>query len=231
MKRCMKIFLILAILLALPLPALAAPVGKITALEGNVDITAGDKARNAKLGDAVNAGDILRAKSKSKAEVTFLDGNILRLAESTRVRITDYQPGEGKTTTLDLFRGKTQNIVSGLARDAKYEIRTPPAVCGVRGTSFFAFFQDGQSGFVPTIGTIYGYNRTMPGDVKIVTTGQAIMILAANLPPVIQPATPNELNRHMQDTALNEGAPTTTPTTIGDTPPTPPPPPPPPPKN
>jgi len=145
-------------------------------------------ARAVKLGDPVNVGDILRAKSKSRAEVTFLDGNILRLAENTRVRITDYQPGEGKTTTLDLFRGKTQNIVSGLARNARYELHTPTAVVGVRGTDFIAFFQSGVSGFIPKEGTIYGYNRNMPKDIKTVSPGQAIMVFAPDKPPVVQPA-------------------------------------------
>ena len=241
MKRRMNFLFILAIFLALPLTALAAPVGKITALEGNVDITAGSKARDAKLGEAVNAGDILRAKSKSKAEVTFLDGNIVRLAENTRIRITDYQSGAKKTSILDLFRGKVQNIVTGLAKDARYEVRTPTAVCGVRGTNFIAFFQNGVSGFAPREGTIYGYNRTMPETVRTVTAGLAIMVLGASQPPTIQPMSSTDLDRHMQDaTPMGpQGAPpsggdtttattaaTTTPTTVGDTPPPPPPPPP-----
>jgi hypothetical protein len=204
MKRFTTILMILAILLALPLALLAAPVGKITNIEGNVDITAGEKARTANLGDTVNAGEILRAKSKAKAEITFVDGNILRLAENTRVRITDYQIGEGKTSTLDLFRGKTQSIVSALAKNARYEVHTPTAVCGVRGTNFIAFFQNGVSGFVPKEGTIYGYNRNMPQDVKIVTPGQAIMVTASNKPAAIQPATSSEVEKHVSDTAPTE---------------------------
>ncbi|TSA46398.1 MAG: hypothetical protein D4R56_03945, partial [Deltaproteobacteria bacterium] len=207
MKRLTKIFGILAILiilLALPIAVLAASVGKISSLEGNVDITAAGKVRSVQIGDPVNAGDILRAKSKSKAEVTFLDGNILRLAENTRVRITDYQPGEGKTTTLDLFRGKTQNIILGLAKNARYELQTPTAVVGVRGTDFIAFFQNGVSGFIPKEGTIYGYNRTMPTDIKIVTPGQAIMVFAADKPPLIQPATSADVQKHVKETAPEE---------------------------
>ncbi|MBU1743609.1 MAG: FecR family protein, partial [Proteobacteria bacterium] len=204
MKRFTTILAILVILLALPLVLLAAPVGKITHIEGNVDITVGEKARTANLGEAVNSGEIMRAKSKSRAEITFVDGNILRLAENTRVRITDYQVGEGKTSTLDLFRGKTQSIVSGLAKNARYEIHTPTAVAGVRGTNFIAFFQNGVSGFVPREGAIYGYNRNMPLDVKTVSPGQAIMVTAADKPPTIQPATSSEVEKHVSDTAPTE---------------------------
>ena len=204
MKRCLNFLFILVILLALPLTVLAAPVGKLTAVEGNVDITAGGKAREAKPGDAVAAGDILRAKSKSRAEVTFLDGNILRLAEGTRIRITDYQRGEGKTSTIDLFRGKTQNIVAGLGKNAKYEVRTPTSIVGVRGTNFIAFFLNGISGFIPKEGTIYGFNRTMPRDIKIVTPGQAIMVFAPDKPPVVQPATSADVEKHLKDTTPGE---------------------------
>ncbi|MDP3143587.1 MAG: FecR family protein, partial [Candidatus Omnitrophota bacterium] len=136
--------------------------------------------------------------------ITFADGNILRLAENTRVRITDYQMGEGKTSTLDLFRGKTQSIVSGLSKNARYEIHTPTAVAGVRGTDFIAFFLNGVSGFVPKDGTIYGYNRNMPEDVKTVIPGQAIMVPAANKPATIQPATSTEVEKHVSDTAPTE---------------------------
>jgi hypothetical protein len=204
MKNFTKLLLILTVLLALPLTLLAAPVGKITHIEGNVDITVDEKARTANIGDAVNSGEILRAKNKSRAEITFADGNILRLAENTRVRITDYQMGEGKTSTMDLFRGKTQSIVSGLAKNGRYEVHTPTAVCGVRGTNFIAFFQNGVSGFVPKEGTIYGYNRSMPQDVKTVTPGQAIMVTAPNKPATIQPATSTEVEKHVSDTAPAE---------------------------
>ncbi len=205
MKRFSAFMYVLSVLLVLPLLSAAAPVGTVTALEGNVDIASGEKAaRNAKLGDSVSVGDILRAKSKSRAEVTFQDGNILRLAESTRVRITEYQAREGSTTTLELFRGKTQNIVSGLARDARYEVRTPNAVVGVRGTNFIAFFQNGVSGFLPREGTIYGYNRAIPQEVRVVTPGQAIMVFAVDRPAVIQPATAADVNRHLKDTTPGE---------------------------
>ncbi len=202
MQRVMKTAGILAslLMLVLPLSALGAPVGKITHVEGRVDVTAGDKTRPANPGDPVDIGDILRAKSKARAEVTFLDGNIIRLAENTRIRITGYQAGEGKTSTLELFRGKAQNIVSALAKNARYEVHTPTAVCGVRGTDFFAFFLDGVSGFIPKEGILYGYSRSMPQEVKIVTVGQAILVPAANRPAVIQPANVGEVEKHLQDT-------------------------------
>ncbi|MEI6315628.1 MAG: FecR domain-containing protein, partial [Syntrophus sp. (in: bacteria)] len=128
MKKIILILMVLVVAaLILPVAVLAAPIGKITALEGKVDMTpAGAKdAVPVAVGVSVNAGDILRAKSKSKAEITFPDGNILRLAENTRVRVTQYQPEEGKKSYVNLFRGKTVAVVDKLKKGANFEVHTP----------------------------------------------------------------------------------------------------------
>jgi len=171
------IIAVLAILLFLPMAALAAPVGKITQIEGNVDVTrSGQSALKAAVGDPVRQGDILRAKSKSKAEVTFDDGNILRLAEGTRVRITQYDNRENQKSYVDLFRGKTQSVVKNLRKGGAYEVHTPTAIAGVRGTILISFFINGVSGAVLKDGPGYGYNRNMPADVKNIAPGQAMIV-------------------------------------------------------
>jgi hypothetical protein len=193
------------LLLLLPLAALGAPAGKITHVEGRADVTAGGKTVPAQLDGPVDNGDILRTKSGARAEVTFRDGNILRLAENTRIRITEYEPAEGKGSRLDLFRGKVQNIVSGLARNARYEVHTPTSVCGVRGTDFFAFYLDGISGFIPREGTLYTFSLSMPQVERIVAVGQAVLVRAADQPPAVRPIRAGEVDTHLRDTAPGEG--------------------------
>ena len=107
---------------------------------------------------------------------------------------------------MDLFRGKTQSIVSNLAQNARYEIRTPTAVAGVRGTNFIAFFLNGVSGFIPKVGTIYGFNRNMPKDVKVIRPGRAIFVMGFNQPPTEQPATSGEVDKHIADTEPKQEA-------------------------
>jgi hypothetical protein len=112
-----KLLLLNAILFAtfliLPQATQASPVGTFTYLEGKVDITSpGKMAIPAGLETEVNIGDIIRAKSRSKAEITFTDGNILRIAQNTRVEITEYMMGEEESSEiLNLYRGKIQSIV------------------------------------------------------------------------------------------------------------------------
>ncbi len=210
MKRKSAIILFLAMFLIFPMLALAAPVGKFTAIEGSVDVTPpGKEAVSAKLGDELNVGDIIRTKSKSKCEVAFIDGSILRLAENSRLRVSEFkQEKEERSATLNLFRGKIQNIVKTVAGTAaersKYEIHMPTAVCGVRGTNFFAFFQAGVSGAIFTEGTGYGYSLNRPQEVRTITVGQSMVVTSPDLPPVIKPATAVEIDQHQKDTTPSE---------------------------
>ena len=205
-RKSVIIIALLAFMLLLPLLALAAPVGKFTSIEGNVDVTPpGKEAIKVNLGDPVNVGDIIRTKSKAKCEVAFLDGTILRLAENSRLRVSEFSQDQGqRNATLNLFRGKIQNIVATVAGAAaeksKYEIRTPTSVCGVRGTQFFAYYQAGVSGAVVTEGTVYAFSVNRPGEVRTVGAGQAMIVTNANTPPTVRTATTNETEQHQKDT-------------------------------
>ncbi len=205
-RKSVIVIALLALLLLLPLLAQAAPVGKFTSIEGAVDVTSpGKEAIKANLGDSLNVGDIIRTKSKSKSEVTFLDGTVLRIAESSRLRVSEFaQQQEQRTAILNLFRGKIQNIVKTLAgasaEKSKYEIHTPTAVCGVRGTQFFAYHQAGVSGAVVTEGTIYAFSANKPGEVRNIGAGQAMVVINANTPPAVRTATTTETEQHQKDT-------------------------------
>jgi hypothetical protein len=209
-KSSLIIMSLLALLVALPVLAQAAPVGKFTSVEGNVDVTIpGKPAVKAILGDPLNVGDIIRTKSKSKCEVAFVDGSILRLAKSSRLRVTEFaREKEGRIATLNLFRGKIQNIVNTIpgaeSAGSKFEIYTPTAVIGIRGTNFFCFFLKGVSGAVFKEGEGYGYSLNRPDEVKTIKAGQAMLVTSPDIPPVIRPATELEIKQNEKDTAPPE---------------------------
>ena len=90
-----SLMIILLILVAFTAIVHAAPAGKVTNLDGRADITApGKPAKALAIGDTVNVGDILRTKSAAKCEVTWIDGSIARLAENSRLQVTEYNLGK-----------------------------------------------------------------------------------------------------------------------------------------
>jgi hypothetical protein len=210
MKRTTLVLLAAILLAFFPSLAQASAVGKFTHVEGRVDvIPPGQPARAAALGDEVSIGDTLRTKSQSKAEVTFNDGNVLRLAERTAMVISEYMVDQESTSgTLKLSRGKIQNIVKvtggrifGRDKKDRFEVHTPTAIVGVRGTDFFTYHTRGISGALFQEGKGYGFSANRPEEVKDISAGQAMVVVSADQVPVIKPATDVEIKLHINDTA------------------------------
>ncbi len=133
----------------------AVPVGKISSLEGRVDVLKPGKsiATPVKLNDPVDVGDIYRAKSNSKAEITFVNKNLVRIASNTRLEIQQYMiEGDTSTGVMKLHRGRVQAVaaeelvkkVGAFAEGKnKVEIHTQNAVAGIRGTNMIVFIERG----------------------------------------------------------------------------------------
>ncbi|PKN35517.1 MAG: hypothetical protein CVU61_03125 [Deltaproteobacteria bacterium HGW-Deltaproteobacteria-19] len=187
-------------------PVLAAPVGKVTHLEGKADLTApGGKAQVLKLGDPINNGDILRTKSKAKVGIIFTDGNTLWLAEKTRMKISRYNTAEKSHNYFDLFRGKSRTVVTKLSRGSRMEVHTPTAVCGVRGTIIIGLFMNGESAFFLQGGAGYGYSKSEPGKEVAIPAGSGMVVTNEKAEPVVKPSTATDIEQHMQDTSAGTG--------------------------
>ena len=206
------IFIFLSFLF--PCQLLGATIGKITYLEGNVDITKPEeKAREVKDGDEIFEKDIIRTKSSSKCEITFNDSNILRIGNSSRVEISSYfLEGDDKDTIFSLSRGNIQNIVKsklaslfGSKSKRKFEIHTKTAVIGVRGTDFFTYFTKNISGAVFKEGSGYCYNLKTPDKIYLIEAGQTFILTGPDVQPVLRPATPGEMSIQEEITSPTSG--------------------------
>jgi hypothetical protein len=64
----------------------------------------------------------------------------------------------------------------------RFEIHTPNAVAGVRGTDIYAFYFNNISVFLTSDGMAYVYNRDTPGAVTVLPAGYMTTVLGSNLP-------------------------------------------------
>jgi hypothetical protein len=161
-------------------------------------------------GMEVDTGDIVRTKSDSKVEITLVDASVLRLAEKTRVKIDKYllEGAERKDGSMTLYRGKVRAVVSKASSgDApgKFEIHTPTAVAGVRGTDFFVFHQLGVSGIMVTLGKVDVLNPNHPGSNQLVTAGNVVLVKDGERPQLPRPASSVEGDKHDNDTKIGSG--------------------------
>ena len=184
----------------------AEPVGRITAVEGKVELLKAGAlpASPAKAGDPVFARDIVRTKSDSRAEVTFNDGNRIKIAQRSRVDISEYTADRG---IIGLPRGKVEAIVdkkgptkiSTSQEGHRFEIHTATAVAGVRGTDFFVFTGMNVTGILVKEGSVYAYNPNFPKNVVTVPAGSITMVPEKSPPRTPRPATPGEMQAHEKD--------------------------------
>ena len=68
-------------------------VGRFSLIVGQVDLLKGGKlpAISAKMEAGVEPGDIIRTKSRGKAQLTMVDDSVITLAPESRLAIADYQ--------------------------------------------------------------------------------------------------------------------------------------------
>jgi hypothetical protein len=173
--------------------SLAAPIGKITQVQGRVDVlkTGKNMAAPVSLGAPVDIGDIYRAKTNSKAEITFINNNILRIAPATKVEIKEYMAeGNRSSAVMRLHRGRVQAIsgeefikrVAAFAEGNKFEVHTPNAVAGIRGSDMLVGFNQGTTLVIFIAGHGYLYNPESPQVFTPIVAGQMSFVTGEGTP-------------------------------------------------
>jgi FecR protein len=155
MRKCAFFWMVVAILalqVGLLSPVQAEVVGQITQVEGQVDLLKGGNlpAKPVKLQDKLESGDVVRTKSLSKAQITFIDNSIITLSPESRLAVDEYQftPAQQKrNAVLNLFYGMAHVVVNQLFKvdQPDFVIKTQTAVTGVRGTDFGVRIQPNSS--------------------------------------------------------------------------------------
>lgn len=204
-KGIYRISTLLLLLFSLVSPAWAAEtIGTTVAVSGQVDLLRGGTlpATALKKGDAVAVGDFVRTKSNSSAEILFKDGNLIKIGPRSRIDINEYA-AEQDTRTLSLSRGKVEAIVAPPTqhetreRPKRFEIHTPNAVAGVRGTDFLVFFDSNTTGVlvkkVHEGDSVYAFNLLHPGEVVIIPAEHLTLIRNQSLPTPPRPAGEGEV--------------------------------------
>ncbi|MFQ6096537.1 MAG: FecR domain-containing protein, partial [Armatimonadota bacterium] len=126
---------LLATVLAFAAPAVRAraaqSIATVTIVSGSVEILRADgKTEPARTDASLGPGDGVRTAANGKVELHLSDGSLLRLAENTQVRLTS----DGENRGLFVSAGRIwARIMRALGR-SKFEVTTPAAVAGVRGT-------------------------------------------------------------------------------------------------
>ncbi|MBL7157940.1 MAG: FecR domain-containing protein [Candidatus Omnitrophica bacterium] len=108
----------------------------ISYIEGTAEVLLSGQPgwQNAKKGMLLGSGDSIKTHKESSMEISFDgDTNLVNIEENTHVVIK--LDGIEK---LELIDGEILALVKSIPKGSRFEIRTPTAVCGARGTGWGA---------------------------------------------------------------------------------------------
>jgi hypothetical protein len=181
----------------------AEAVGKFTRVEGKVDILRQGAlpAMPAHVDDSLFQKDIIRTKSSSGAEIRFKDNTVLRIAQRSRIDISEYFSGESNKGIIKLSRGQVQAVVDksvtkriSLAPGAnRFEIQTPNAVAGVRGTTFHVLYDKDVTTVLLKDGDVCVFNIKSEANVVCMPPGYIVTVSGDRVPNPPRKATDTEI--------------------------------------
>ncbi len=115
------------------------PAGTISVAGGDVRLLRGDgTARQVAAGDVVNVGDSLVTGKDSEAQLAMQDAGFIVLRPNTRFLIVSYKADGGGDDkgVFSLLVGGIRSVTGWIGKynQAAYQVRTPSATIGIRGT-------------------------------------------------------------------------------------------------
>jgi hypothetical protein len=187
-------------------------VGTVAIARGAAEIVRGGAATAAAVGASVSTGDELRT-GDGQMRVVFRDDSVVDLHQHTTLVVDQqvFDPAASRFTSLmKLLTGKARALVSGYygAPGTSYEVETPTAVAGVRGTTFVVSY-DADRDATEVIG-IEGRVQVRSlaarlGDTVYVTTQEGTTVLRGQAPTAPEPVA-DEIFRFETDAIQSLGA-------------------------
>jgi hypothetical protein len=126
----------------------AAKIGVASAVKNRVEGSTGGGARPLAAGSSVFAREVVRTGDESTAQLLFLDETSLSIGPQSEVTLDRFvfDPNRGAgNVVINATRGAFR-FVSGSQQPSSYQIRTPVATIGVRGTIFDGYLTKNAQG-------------------------------------------------------------------------------------
>jgi len=140
MRKSIKeiVVFVLALQLIIPYPVYAAAVGRFTSVVGSVTQTRDGKVLKPVFNSQINEKDKIVTGDKSTAKMVFEDKSSITLQPNSEMVVKEFAvKGNVRKGIFSLSLGKlVADVTKFIGGKNAFEVHTPTAVCGVRGTGF-----------------------------------------------------------------------------------------------
>jgi len=170
------LWMLMAVLLAAARAHGQSEIGTVAAVVGTLQIQRGGAWQDSHVGMPVFIGDWLRTGANDRTKIVLRDDSVLDVAADSEVVLDKqiFDPSAHQFhSLLRLVKGKVRAWVSDYYHEphARYEVETPTAVAGVRGTEFVALY-DAAGEFTDIIGVADQVEVT--GKLAVMGSGVAV---------------------------------------------------------
>ena len=211
-QRALTSFLWLIVLLLMSAARVQAQseAGTVAAVQSPFDVQHAAGWQGASIGLPVFVGDRLRTGANGRGKVVFQDDSVLDLAPNTELAVEKQlfdPPTQHFQSLLRLAKGKIRAWVSDYYHEphARYEVETPTAVIGVRGTEFIVLYD-----VATELTEVVGVDGQVDVSGKLAVIGAAVQVGPRQRTQVQKgrfPSTPEDLDeqtfqRYVQDLDL-----------------------------
>lgn len=178
----------------------AQEVGTVASLNGSAQLGKEGEWRPVAISSPVYTGDTIRTGQPGRLRIVFQDDSVLNVGDGSEIVVDEqvFDPAGGSyQSAFRLLRGKLRALVSQYyeSPNAGYEIETPTAVAGVRGTEFVLAFDEmkRQTQVVGVDGRVaVNALRGRPGEEVLVTAGELTTVATGAAPTL-----PRRINENL----------------------------------
>ena len=151
-SRALRLGVLFLVMALLPVEAMAA-VGRIYYTSGGVYIERGTEKVPATKDSLLESGDVIVTEFDGRAQWRMADDSFFAIRPDSRFRIDEYQEpakgGAGGKAFYSLLKGGFRNIsgLIGKSDPAAYQVKSPVATLGIRGTDHTHVLCQGDCGW------------------------------------------------------------------------------------
>lgn len=191
------------IFLLLTLSLMAAdPIGKVTSVQGNVIAKSDSSQRTLASGSDVFLKETIVTAANALAQIQFTDGGIINLIAETEYRVNNYKyqkTFQKDQSSSELVKGGFRVLTGSIGKSnpSNYEIKTPSATIGLRGTIVEARIVDEELFVGVEVGKALVSNSAGSALIGVGEKASFVRIPGRNVPPEVVLERPLELERNL----------------------------------
>jgi len=181
--------------------ALADQAGSVVRINGTPLRHRGATVEPLRTGDAVQIGEVVETDAAAKVKILLADDSILAIGPKSRVTIAEFllEP-QHRRAQVEVLVGRFKlSVAKFFGAQSDYEIRTPTAVAGVRGTVLWG---DTELDAVCALdGRIQVRSRVGTPRPVVLRAGQCVRQMAAGKTTPMKP-TAKDIAGYLKDVTL-----------------------------